>query len=65
MEQKEPLVRIPILAGYSYTIDKYNNHTLYFTEQREKREFGFNGKGTGEMKSYTDVIGYYHTLEML
>lgn len=59
------MVRIPIVAGYSYDIDKCGNHTLYYTETREKMELGKNGKGTGEFKEFTDIIGYYSNLEML
>lgn len=57
------VVRIPIVAGYSFSVDGVNNHTLYFTEVREKKLLG--GKGTGEMKEYTDVLGYYSNFEAL
>lgn len=57
------VIRIPIIAGYSFSVDKLNNHTLYFTEVREKKLLG--GKSTGEMKEYTDVIGYYYKFESL
>lgn len=59
------MVRIPIVAGYSYDIDKCGNHTLYYTETREVMELGKNGKGTGRFKEFTDAIGYYSNLEML
>lgn len=58
-------VLIPILAGYYYSVDSYNNHTLYFKEMRQKQEFGKKGVFTGEEKEYTEVLGYYYEIDMM
>lgn len=65
MNKDNGIVKIPIVAGYAYSVDKCNNHTLYYTETREKRELGRNGKGTGVMKEHTEIIGYYSSIEMM
>lgn len=57
--------RISLIDGYSFDIDKCNNHTLYYTETREKMGLGKNGKGTGEFKEFTDVVGNYTNVKTL
>lgn len=59
------MARVSIIDGYSFDVDKYNNHTLYYTETREKMGLGKNSKGTGEFKEFTDVVGNYTGVKTL
>lgn len=65
MDKENSVVKIPIVAGYAYSIDRCNNHILYYTTIREKKELGRNGKGTGVMKEHTEILGYYSSMEMM
>ena len=61
----EEMARVSIIDGYSFDVDKCNNHTLYYTETREKMELGKNGKGTGEFKEFIGIIGNYTSVKTL
>lgn len=65
MDKENNIVKIPIVAGYAYSVDRCNNHILYYTATREKKELGKKGKGTGVMKEYTEILGYYSSMEMM
>lgn len=56
---------IPIIAGYYYSIDNLNNHTLYYKEKREVKKLGNNKGGTGEFKEFCDTLGYYPNMTWL
>lgn len=58
-------VLIPIVNQYRFSVDRFNNHTLYFREKKQVQEFGKRGVFTGEEKEVDTVIGYYNTMEGL
>ena len=49
---------IPIIAGYYYSIDNLNNHTLYYKEKREVKKLGNSKGGTGVMS----FVSYWVTI---
>lgn len=64
-KENDSVIFIPIVAGYYWNEDMHGNKTLYFKETREKKKLGKNGKGTGELKEFINVIGYYTSMQML
>lgn len=64
MKGSKPIL-IPLVGGYLFSIDNCNNHTLYYREEREKKQRGNRNKGTGEMTIFTTTIGYYPNMKWL
>ena len=65
MAENTKTIWIPLIDGYYWSQDSLNNHTLIFKETREKKALGNGGKGTGEIKEFTSVVGYYGDMKSL
>ena len=63
MAENTKTIWIPLADGYYWSQDSVGNITLIFKETREKKALGNGGKGTGEIKEFTSVVGYYTTMK--